>query len=211
MRAFPLALLLPVMALAAARTPMVAVMPLALGPGVDSGASQVISEALSDELLRTGKARIMERSQMEAILREQGFQQSGACDANECAVEVGKLLSIDRMVVGSLGRLGGSYSLSVRLVDVQTGEVLGSSRRMQRGEIDEVVAKMLPALARELADGLSADPAPTASSSPDSSRRIWPWIVGGAVVAGGAATAAILLSSGDGSSPATTGNVEAGW
>jgi len=130
--------------------PMIAVMPLS-GVGVDATSSLVATDALSDELLKTGSVRVMERSQMENILKEQGFQQSGACDGSECAVQVGKLLSVAKIVVGTFGKIGDSYSLSIRLVDVQTGEVLRSVHRMQRGAIDQVVVDVLPGMAAELA------------------------------------------------------------
>lgn len=139
------------------RTSTVAVMPL-VGQGVDEASSQVATDALSDELLRTGKVRVMERSQMESILKEQGFQHSGACDGAECAVQVGKLLSIGKMVVGTLGRIGSTYSLSVRIVDVETGEVVGSVRRLWRGEIDQAVSEVIPAAAQEIAAQISGAP-----------------------------------------------------
>jgi Curli production assembly/transport component CsgG len=120
------------------KVPLVAIMPLT-GNGVDEATSASVTEALSDELMKTGRIRVMERSQMEKILKEQGFQQSGACDGSGCAVEVGKLLSINRMVVGTLGKLGSAWTFSVRGVDVQTGEILGSARRQQKGEIEDVV------------------------------------------------------------------------
>lgn len=129
--------------------PLVAVMPL-VGEGIDSSASNIVTDALADELMRLGRVRVMERSQMEKILSEQGFQNSGACNGNECAVEVGRLLSIDRMVVGTLGKLGSSFTLSVRVVSVTTGEILGSSRRILKGEIEALVTQMLPPVAQEL-------------------------------------------------------------
>lgn len=129
--------------------PLVAVMPL-VGEGIDSSASNIVTDALADELMRLGRVRVMERSQMEKILSEQGFQNSGACNGNECAVEVGRLLSIDRLVVGTLGKLGSSFTLSVRVVSVTTGEILGSSRRILKGEIEALVTQMLPPVAQEL-------------------------------------------------------------
>lgn len=148
----------------AAQTSTVAVMPL-VGQGVDEASTQVATDALSDELLRTGKVRVMERSQMEAILKEQGFQRSGACDGAECAVQVGKLLSIGKMVVGTLGRIGSTYSLSVRIVDVETGEVVGSVRRLWRGEIDQAVSEVIPAAAQEIAARISGTPMPNPSAT----------------------------------------------
>jgi len=47
---------------------------------------------------------VMERSEMALVLQEQSFQQSGVCDQSSCALEIGKILSVDRMVVGSVGQ-----------------------------------------------------------------------------------------------------------
>lgn len=148
--------------------PLLAVMSPAW-QGVDSSTALLVSDALADELMRTGKVRVMERDQMRQILKEQDFQQSGSCDGSECAVEVGRLLSIDNIVVGTIGRLGSSYTISMRLVKVESGEIIGSSRRMKRGEIDEVVSEVLPQVAQELVGSFSSDrktaqisaPAPT--------------------------------------------------
>lgn len=196
----------------ATKLPMVAVMPLS-SEEVKGAASRVVTDALADELLKTGKVRVMERAQMETILKEQGFAQSGACDGSECAVQVGKLLSIDRMVVGSLGQIGSSWSLSVRAVDVSTGEILGSARRQHKGEIDEVTSGIVPAVAQELVRVLNGGKvASRTASNPGSDEggvqgkskgSFWPWLVGGAVVVGGGAAAAVLLSGGsDGGSAA---------
>lgn len=130
-------------------TPSVAVIPPSCH-GVDTIIAAQIADVLSDQIMKTGKARVMERSQMRSILKEQEFQQSGACDGSECAVEIGKLLSIDRIVIGNIGKLGESYTISMKLVDVGTGEIIVSSTKMRRGEIDDFVSIVLPEIAKEL-------------------------------------------------------------
>ena len=132
----------------------VAVLPLS-AQGVDSASAQVLTDAISDELLKSGKVRVMERSQMTEVLKEQGFQNGGACDQSECAVQMGKLLGIDKIVVGSLGRFGSTYTLSLRGVDVGTGEVVASVRKLQKGEMDAILTDLLPSVAQELAASLS--------------------------------------------------------
>jgi len=118
----------------------------------------VLRDALIVEFQNSGKVRVMERSQMNTILKEQGFQQSGACDASECAVEMGKLLSVDRMVLGSLGKLGETWSMTLRLVNVQTGEVLTSVRDSRTGSIDVVLSQSVPQLASQLLSDLAGSP-----------------------------------------------------
>ncbi len=129
--------------------PLLAVMPFeARQVGADE--AQILAEAIASELASTGEVRLMERSQMDKILSEQGFQQSGTCNGAECAVEVGQILGIDRMVVGSVGHIGKTYVLNARMVDVATGEVLKSSSRKDQGAIDQILSTLVPQVVAEL-------------------------------------------------------------
>lgn len=117
---------------------------------LDKATAQSITDAVADEVLKSKSVRLMERSQMDRILQEQGFQKSGACDGTECAVEVGKLLSIDQIIIGSIGEIGESHTISLRLVNINSGEIINSARIMQRGKIDEIVANAVPKIVHQL-------------------------------------------------------------
>ncbi|HMD67921.1 MAG TPA: CsgG/HfaB family protein [Chitinivibrionales bacterium] len=108
--------------------------------GIDSGVSMVITDIFTNQLQAAGKYRVMERSQMNKILGEQGFQSSGACNSTECAVEIGRLLSIDKMFIGSIGKLGESWFISVRMVNVQTGEIVSNVSKQVVGKVDNLSA-----------------------------------------------------------------------
>lgn len=160
----------------AAPVPLVAVMPFE-GRQVGADEAAILSEALAAEMTRSGEVRLMERSQMDKILAEQGFQNSGACSGTECAVEVGQILGIDRMVVGSVGHIGRTYVLSARMVNVGTGEVFRSSSRQAQGEIDQILTTLVPQVAQELL-GRSLEikrvnPAPTAQFSAPPPPEVW--------------------------------------
>jgi TolB-like protein len=215
-----------------AKLPMVAVLPFT-SRVLDSSAIDGLTSAMNSELINTGKFRVMERSQMDGILQEQGFQQSGACDGQECAVQVGKLLSVDQMVLGTIAKVGNTYTLSARLVDVQTGEVRKSLTRNSRAEVDAILTEIIPQVARDLAGPTKPDtmtpppiaaappvtaPAPQPQAAPTepepaaarSSGSHWGWwLAGGAVVVAGGVTTAVLLMSGN-SGPSTT-TVHASW
>lgn len=165
--------------------------------GVTDNDAAVFTEKLADVLLRTGKVRVMERSQMDKILAEQGFQSSGACDSSECAIQMGRLLGIERIVVGSVGKVGETYSLSLRLVDVATGEVQRSANGSLRGAIDDALHTVVRNTGNELLGSLEGRGAKREASN----TWIW-WTTGGLVVAGGTAAAVVLLM--DDGSPATT-------
>jgi Curli production assembly/transport component CsgG len=106
--------------------------------GMDSGVSMVITDIFTNQIQANGKYRVMERSQMNRILSEQGFQNSGACSSTECAVEIGRLLSIDKMFVGSIGRLGESWVINIRIISIQTGEILSNVSKQVVGKVDNL-------------------------------------------------------------------------
>lgn len=135
---------------AAAGTWQVAVEDLS-AQGVSSSDASILSDRLRSELLGTGVFRVMERGQMDKVLREQAFESSGACEGGQCAIQLGRLLSVDRLVVGSVGRIGAVYTLQVRLLDVTTGEVLASATEDRSGPIDGLLTKSIPAIAKRLA------------------------------------------------------------
>jgi curli biogenesis system outer membrane secretion channel CsgG len=100
----------------------VAVLDLQVLGGLSSSEALILSEKVREALFLTGKFKVLDRSTMDEILKEQGFSQSG-CTSDECIVQVGRMLSAQKMVAGSVGKIGGTYTLSLKLVDVQTGEI----------------------------------------------------------------------------------------
>jgi curli biogenesis system outer membrane secretion channel CsgG len=98
------------------------------------------ADELVTQLFQTGKFTVVERAQIDAILAEQNFGQSGRVQASQAA-EIGKILGVQAMITGSItkfsidrkgGRVmgvGASYSeaesmLDVRIIDVNTAEIL---------------------------------------------------------------------------------------
>ena len=81
------------------------------GTGIKTDDVLFLSNRLRTELFETGKFNVLEREQMNAILGEQRFQQSG-CKTVDCAIEIGQLLNVQQMVGGSIGRIENLYSIT---------------------------------------------------------------------------------------------------
>lgn len=123
---------------------------------------KVLSDRLSTEFFRIRRFTVLERSQIDQILKEQGFQQTG-CVSTECAVDAGQLLGVARIVLGRVDQMGSMYSVNLRLVDVATGEVLNAVMEDCTGcGIEDVVLNALPAAVRRVAGA----PSPAASTRP---------------------------------------------
>jgi len=106
--------------------------------GISESEVRIISERLRSSVFETGKYVVLERDKMNEVLTEQGFQQSG-CTTNECAVEIGKLIGMQQMVAGSIGKIGNLYTFNVRIIDVQSGRVLQTAVDDCQCPIEEVL------------------------------------------------------------------------
>jgi hypothetical protein len=121
-----------------------------VGQGVDQATAAVISERLRVELINTQAFRVMERAQMQTILQEQGFQESDVCNSNECVVKMGQLFGVEQMVIGTIGSVGNLYTISLRMVNVATGEALYTASEDCRCSIEEVLTNATKNIAMKL-------------------------------------------------------------
>jgi len=119
------------------------------GKGVSQSETSTLTDRLRDEIFKTGVYNVLERGLMDDVLKEQGFQQSG-CVTSECAVEVGNMLGVQQMIGGSIGKVGNMYTVSARIIDVGTGEVLKSANYDLIGEIEELLMNGMNQVASEL-------------------------------------------------------------
>jgi len=103
-----------------------------------------ITELVTNGLIGKGDYRLVERSHIDQILREQNFSASARVDSTTAA-RMGKLIGARFVVIGTItdfsiassggmriGRLGISTStartaLTARIIDVETGEIVASS------------------------------------------------------------------------------------
>lgn len=118
-----------------------------------------ISEALRSELLKSGRFILVDRSQLDAILNEQALQQTG-CTSEECAVKVGRILGIRRLITGNLTKINDSlWQLSAIMVDVETAETLRAETVTHEGRYVDLLKKGVPILAGKLS-GVTVAPGP---------------------------------------------------
>lgn len=182
-----------------ARIPNLAVLAFTGNAGTDAEDLKAVAGRLESELMRTGSFRVVERRNVDAILREQGFQESGACNTSDCQVEVGQILGVERIVSGELTHMGKLWSLTVRQVDVSTGALVTSHVLDIQGSLETVLRGGCP----QMADILSGRSKPTENRTvlQEKSNNTWMWLAGGAAIATGGVVAAILLSRDE---PSTT-------
>ncbi|MBI4979258.1 MAG: PEGA domain-containing protein [Spirochaetes bacterium] len=85
------------------------------------------SDIFRSEVVRSGKYDVIDRNNMDQILQEQAFQQTG-CTETACAVKIGKMLNMEVMVYGTLMKVGTKMFLTVEMVSVESGKIMRSER-----------------------------------------------------------------------------------
>lgn len=119
------------------------------GKGLTELEASILTDRLRHELFQTGRYRVIERDMMGEIIDEQGFQLS-ECTSTECMVEIGRILGVDQMVGGSVSKFGSMYSISVRLISVETGEILGTATYDHEGKIEDLLKYGMRVVSNEL-------------------------------------------------------------
>jgi len=99
----------------------VAVMDLEAQEGVSQGVANVLSDSLRAYLVNTEKFTIVTRENMQQVLKEQNFQVSGI--TQESVAKIGQILGVEKIFTGSIGRVGTTYVINLKLVDVQSGRI----------------------------------------------------------------------------------------
>ena len=190
--------------------------------GLSDTENGALSDRLRSEMFLTGAFDVMERGKMQDVLKEQGFQQSGACNTDACAVEIGQMIGVQKIIGGSLGKVGRTYTVNLRMIDVKTGRIERSVTEDYTGEIDKLLTSTMKTVAYTLANSVASDQKaqkaektqeqkaekkPSAQAMPKSAssggkpiyKKWWFWGGIGLLGAGGAAAAL----AGGSSTPAT--------
>jgi curli biogenesis system outer membrane secretion channel CsgG len=97
------------------------------GEEVSQADASAVTCFLRTELVKTKYFKVVDKKNMDKILAEVAFQQTG-CTDTKCAVKMGRILNVKRMIVGSVSKFMGAYVVKAELIDVETEEVIGSEQ-----------------------------------------------------------------------------------
>lgn len=130
--------------------------------GVDSGVSNAVADQLANRLAANPAVRLVERRRIGAILQEQNFQKSGRTNP-ATAVELARILNVQKVIMGSVSKLGTTMTITAQLVDVATAGIDGV-REVQCNacsleDLSQAVSELSSTLVAA-ADHLPALPAP---------------------------------------------------
>ena len=91
--------------------------------GVEDSDARTVSTLLQTAIINCNLFRVVEREQLERILREKALDLA-LCGDSECAAMLGHMLNSNKVIIGSIGKLADIFHINIRAVNTATGEVV---------------------------------------------------------------------------------------
>lgn len=191
----------------------VAVMPLEAGNKVDKDVASAFTDSVAAEVQKVPGVRVITQSDIQALLSlEKQKKMFGCSEDASCLAEIGGALGVEYLVVGNVARLGSSWLMFLKVIDVK--KVSTVSRADTKGANEDALLETIPRMIEQMfpnrgysaknsiATRLSAPP-PAAYLQPETAagggpagpkksyRAAW-WMIGGGL---GLAVAGAVLAT----------------
>jgi len=103
--------------------------------GSTTGYGEAVSEMITTSFISTKIFEVIERAQIKKILEEQQFSISGSVDS-DTAIELGRLLGVKYLVIGSVAHLGTIFEIDVRMIHTDSGKGIIAESATSNGAIN---------------------------------------------------------------------------
>ena len=102
---------------------------------------EMFMELLKSELQNTKALIMVDQNQIDEVILEKNYQNS-ECKSQDCGIEIGKLIGIKNIIVGSLNQVADMCKIQAQLVNVIEGETEKSVEKTHIGDINEILPKI---------------------------------------------------------------------
>jgi TolB-like protein len=108
--------------------------------GITKETADNLTQVLAAELKQVEGARVISRDDIASMLEMEMQKDKLGCEGEtSCLAEVGGALGVDKLVIGHAGKLGDSYVVSLRLIDVKAVSVDNRVTEIFYGQEDQLI------------------------------------------------------------------------
>jgi TolB-like protein len=98
---------------------------------------KVFSEVLTTSFVNSNAFKIIEREQLEKVLKELQLTQTGIIDT-AYAKQIGKMLGADAILTGTVIKFGNDLRVDARIIDVESGLILTAEKGMGKADLKSI-------------------------------------------------------------------------
>ncbi len=116
---------------------------------MEEGYGLVFTDMLAGQIFRSSMFTLLERNRMEVIMAENDLP-PGITDTTEHAARAGHILKVEKVITGSISRVGRHIKVELRVVDTVKGEIDRSFSQRVSGEnlLERTASNMVDKLER---------------------------------------------------------------
>ena len=118
--------------------PSVAILQTVVAAGIDPTVNSAVTAKTEEVFVNSKRFQVLDRVNAAQVLKEKEFQLSSGLVSDAEMRRAGEYLGADFVVVASVSRLGQTYMISIKMVNVTTGKIEGQASAEKQGTVDVV-------------------------------------------------------------------------
>ena len=146
--------------------PTCAVLNFEAGAGLSEEEARFIHARFSALLPKFDQYDVVAESRIQDLLKVAQFNRSDFTSTMDYALEIGKVLQIRYMIIGTVGRIGDLYSLNTSVVDIETGKIIDTAITDHKGTITDFSTRVPEQNIQELLYGAAAGTRTASTDAP---------------------------------------------
>ncbi|NOZ85412.1 MAG: hypothetical protein GXP49_03945 [Deltaproteobacteria bacterium] len=108
--------------------------------GVDKDTVSTLTDLLCTEVSKDKRFEVGCADDLRAVLANSGLNiKLGGCDDGECLKKLGTALNKEKFISGSVGKIGKSYVITLKMSDAATGKVEKRASQTVEGDVSKLL------------------------------------------------------------------------
>jgi hypothetical protein len=120
-------ILFPISILFAQNQETIAILDFQTQNSIAANQARYVSGVLGKQFNATGNFIVLEKWMIDTVLAEQGFNSNHACASEQCLIAIGHLLTVKKVLGGTILKKGGYVELSALMIDVDANALVNSA------------------------------------------------------------------------------------
>ncbi|MBI5528457.1 MAG: hypothetical protein HY897_19160 [Deltaproteobacteria bacterium] len=112
--------------------------------GVEQKVSTIVSDSILIEMTKLPDTTVIGSKEIDAMLGFEQKKQMSGCTDTSCMVAIGGALGVDKILMGNVGKLGASYMLNLKLLDIKKGTIEAMFNKRLKGGTEEDFLDLVP-------------------------------------------------------------------
>ncbi|MBI5527352.1 MAG: hypothetical protein HY897_13535 [Deltaproteobacteria bacterium] len=96
------------------------------------------------EMAKMKEARVIGSKEIDAMLGYEQKKQMAGCTDTSCMVSIGGALGVDKILMGSVGKLGASHTINLKLINIKEGNIEEIYSKRIKGGTEEDFLDVIP-------------------------------------------------------------------